>query len=320
MFHKNDHTPTRNALVSVIVPNYNYARFLRQRIESILNQTYKNIEIIILDDCSTDDSHTIIESYRHFSRVKEIVYNEHNSGSTFKQWQKGFLIAQGEFIWIAECDDYADPHFLEKIVPVMQNDKDIKIGFSNSYWITPESTFINQDYTISSLEKIYNGKSFVRDHLMKENYIYNASMAIFRKDSLKHVDPDFIQYKSCGDKLFWGSIASSGKVLFHCEPLNYFRIHSNKVTTKSITNGILFQEEHKLFRKNIQNGYITIRNRWQTVVYFQQYIRRTKNDFQTQEIYNNCLNLWEKESDYKNKELPYLYRFLCFFMTSFHLQ
>lgn len=320
MLHKSDHIAKKEALVSVIVPNYNYAHFLCQRIGTILNQTYKNIEIIILDDCSTDNSRTVIESYRHCDKIKKIEYNSCNSGSTFKQWQKGFLMAKGDFIWIAECDDYADPCFLEKIVPVMQNDKEIKIGFSNSYWVTPESTFINHDYTISSLQKVYNGKKFVRQHLMKENYIYNASMAVFRKDALKYVDPNFINYKSCGDKLFWGSMAASGKVLYHCEPLNHFRIHSTKVTTKSIANGVLFHEEYELFKKNIQNGYITIKNRWQTVAYFQQYVMRMKTSFLTQDIYNTCLDLWRKEADYKNKELPFLYRLLCFFKVRLNKQ
>lgn len=321
MIYNNNNTESKEkALVSVIVPNYNYARFLHQRIDSILNQTYRNIELIILDDCSTDESRSIIESYRNEPRIKEIIYNANNSGSTFKQWQKGFSLSKGEFIWIAECDDYSSPQFLEKIVSVMQNDKDIKIGFSNSYWVTQESTFINKDYTIPEPMRTYDGKAFVKKHLMKENYIYNASMAVFRRDSLKDVDPDYSQYTSCGDKLFWGSIAASGKVFFYCEPLNYFRIHSTKVTTKSIANGTLFREEHKLFLKNIQEGYINIRNRRGIVTYFQQYVMRMKNEFLTQEIYDECLSLWLKESDYKNNNLPVLYRLTCFLMRTSHKQ
>ena len=75
-------------LVSIIVPNYNHARFLTERFESILSQTYHNFELIILDDCSTDNSCEVIERYRENPHVSQIVYNEKNCGNTFEQWMK----------------------------------------------------------------------------------------------------------------------------------------------------------------------------------------------------------------------------------------
>lgn len=76
-------------LVSVIIPNYNHARYLPERMESILGQTYKNIEVIILDDCSTDNSRNVIEQYKGFPQVSQVVYNKENSGRVFRQWKKG---------------------------------------------------------------------------------------------------------------------------------------------------------------------------------------------------------------------------------------
>ena len=70
--------------VSVIIPNYNHSTFLTERIDSILNQTYQDFELIILDDCSIDNSVSIIESYRNNEHVTHIVLNEQNTGSTFK--------------------------------------------------------------------------------------------------------------------------------------------------------------------------------------------------------------------------------------------
>ncbi|MDR1783951.1 MAG: glycosyltransferase, partial [Dysgonamonadaceae bacterium] len=98
--------------VSVILPNYNHARFLEQRIQSIVDQTFQEFELIILDDCSTDDSRGIIENYRDNPKVSQIIYNEQNSGSTFKQWIKGINAAKGEYIWLAESDDWAENDFL----------------------------------------------------------------------------------------------------------------------------------------------------------------------------------------------------------------
>ncbi len=101
-----------NPSVSVIIPNYNHAPFLKERIDSVINQHYDNFEVIILDDCSKDNSREVIEQYRNHPKVKHIIYNEANSGSTFIQWHKGFRLAEGEYIWIAESDDVADLDFL----------------------------------------------------------------------------------------------------------------------------------------------------------------------------------------------------------------
>ena len=99
-------------LVSVIIPNYNHAPYLKERIDSVLSQTYKEFEVLILDDCSSDESKEIIESYRNNKHISNIVFNEKNTGNTFIQWNKGISLAKGKYIWIAESDDVAKPTFL----------------------------------------------------------------------------------------------------------------------------------------------------------------------------------------------------------------
>ena len=301
-----------NQLVSVIIPNYNYARFLAQRIDSVLNQTYTNLEVIVLDDKSSDNSREVIELYRNNPRVSHIVYNEQNSGSTFKQWNKGFSLAKGEFIWIAEADDYADNTLLEKLLNVMSKQPSIKVGFVNSHWELPDSTFINKDYTIPEPMRIYDGHDFVRQHLLKENYIYNASMAVFRKDALDGMDTEYMSFRSCGDKLFWKNLALQGQVLFVCEALNHFRIHDAKVTTNSISSGLLFEEENRFFHMNVNDGLIDNSNRLDIVNYFLQYIENIKPQLQSDEVYTKCKNLWLRERDYHNAALPLLFRLKCF--------
>src|ERR1700730_12479921 len=93
--------------VSVIIPNYNHAPYLRQRINTVLRQTFQDFEVILMDDCSTDEGRSIIAEYAVGPRVK-VQLNERNSGSTFKQWKKGITLARGEYIWIAESDVYSD--------------------------------------------------------------------------------------------------------------------------------------------------------------------------------------------------------------------
>src|ERR1039457_1590707 len=108
-------TSTSMPKVSIVVPNYNHARFLPHRLDSVLGQTFQDFELILLDDCSTDESRSILSQYGGDPRVR-IEFNVVNSGSTFKQWNKGVRLAREEYVWIAESDDYADERLLEKLV------------------------------------------------------------------------------------------------------------------------------------------------------------------------------------------------------------
>ena len=93
--------------VTVIIPNYNHAKFLPRRIESVLNQTFQDFEVVFLDDSSTDNSLEIFNNYSTDKRIR-LIQNNVNSGSPFKQWIKGLRESKGEYIWIAESDDFAD--------------------------------------------------------------------------------------------------------------------------------------------------------------------------------------------------------------------
>src|SRR5688572_4442057 len=105
-----------NPLVSVIIPNYNHAEYLRNRIDSVLNQTFQDIEVILLDDYSADRSLEILREYSDHPKVSHIVANDANSGSTFRQWEKGIDLAIGDWVWIAESDDWCETTFLESVL------------------------------------------------------------------------------------------------------------------------------------------------------------------------------------------------------------
>src|SRR6202043_2352137 len=110
------------------------ARYLRQRVESVLGQTYQDFEVILLDDCSTDESQSILREYAADPRVR-MEFNEKNSGSTFKQWNKGVRLARGEYVWIAESDDYAEPRLLERLVAVLDADPAVTLAYCQSWRI-----------------------------------------------------------------------------------------------------------------------------------------------------------------------------------------
>lgn len=227
-------------LISVIIPNYNHSKFLEQRIRSVLNQSYDFVELIILDDSSTDESISIIENFRNNKKISKILINEKNSGSTFKQWQKGIQQAKGEWIWIAESDDIADERFLEELVSKISGNENIVVAYSDSWIINDNNEIIGEitwtkDMNLKrdgNLNYINNGKEEVENYFFYKNIIPNASAAIFRKDIIDtHWFIEISTMKFAGDWLFWILILSKGDVLYISKKLNYFRNHNN--TTRS---------------------------------------------------------------------------------------
>lgn len=133
-------------LVSVIVPNYNHSAYLMSRIDSILAQDFDNFELILLDDCSTDNSRDILLKYQSDNRVTHIVFNEQNSGTTFKQWDKGLLLARGKYIWIAESDDFAEKNFLTETVTALEGNPDVVLAFTGSQMVDADGQHMALDW------------------------------------------------------------------------------------------------------------------------------------------------------------------------------
>ncbi|MCB0455996.1 MAG: glycosyltransferase family 2 protein, partial [Aequorivita sp.] len=133
--------------VSVIIPNYNHAAFLEQRLQTVLQQTFQDFEVILLDDASTDGSQEILESYRNHPKVAHLIINSNNSGSPFKQWQKGIDLAKGEYIWIAESDDYCELNFLESLLGQMKKDTGIYYSQTIDIDESGKTLFNRIDYT-----------------------------------------------------------------------------------------------------------------------------------------------------------------------------
>jgi len=230
--------------VSVIIPNYNHALYLKKRIDSVLCQSYIDFEVIILDDCSTDNSKDVIEAYRTHPKVSHIIYNETNSGSTFKQWNKGLSLARGQFIWVAESDDVADSDFLKKMIEPLFNTENIGLVFCQSYQFNEndESTgtwkFHTHDIISYNWETDFqdNGKSFIVNAMMFKNPIVNASAVVFRKSLVNKSDFIDTNMTLNGDWLFYIKCLLKADVFFVSEPLNYFRAHNNKGSSSNIKN------------------------------------------------------------------------------------
>lgn len=248
--------------VSVIIPNYNHAPYLKQRIDSVLNQTYQDFEVIILDDKSSDDSVTVINQYANHPKIANIIFNTVNSGSPFKQWQKGVELAQGKYIWIAESDDYADKSLLSVLMHPFEKHTDVVLSFCQSFIISTDTNkpklmdwadALNASKWKSDYVESANVE--LKSYLLFRNTIPNASAVVFLKPTLDLFD-EIVNYKMVGDWLFWRKILSiSGKIAFSAKPLNYFRIHpqTTRVASTKEKEERRFKELRKLMLPSINN-------------------------------------------------------------------
>lgn len=237
-------------LVSVIIPGYNHAPYLRERIESVLNQEYLDMEVILLDDCSADNSADIMRNYANgkyncHGRKVSFVQNEHNSGNTFKQWEKGISLAKGEYIWIAESDDVAESSFLRECMARLMANPDAVVAFTWSHMIDQESKILDYSWDETWRYKapgVYEGKNFCLHRMVYKDLMYNTSMMVFRKKFFYNITDSYLKFRHCGDWLFWFEMCMQGKVCEVPLKLNKFRQHPNKVSNDSRSSGQDFEE------------------------------------------------------------------------------
>lgn len=242
-----------SAKVSVIIPNYNHGKYLKQRIDSVLNQTYNNFEVIILDDCSTDNSREIIECYRYRSRVRLIEYSSQNSGSPFKQWERGLSYATGDWVWIAESDDYADEQFLQILMSAVDGEFNVGLIYCDSKIIieneTSRSSFSdlkNQRLKTKKWSEAYfnTGINEIKDYLLPYGTINNTSAVIFKKKVLTKANPFDIKFRYIGDKYAFIKVLSDSNVIYRNESLNFCRY---PVKTDYFNNLNLYKEHFLIF-------------------------------------------------------------------------
>jgi glycosyltransferase involved in cell wall biosynthesis len=223
--------------VSVVIPNYNHAAYIRQRIESVLVQTYQDFELIILDDASTDNSRDIVAPFAADSRIR-VEFNPINSGSPFIQWNRGVALATGTYVWIAESDDFAASNFLATLVPMLERDPACVIAYCQSWRVDEQDTVLGTlaDEWDPQLEPARWEKPFVADgiaecarYLIWKNTIPNASAAVFRRQHYLDCGGAPESMRLCGDWMLWAHLLLRGGIAFTPERLNYFRHHPGTV-------------------------------------------------------------------------------------------
>lgn len=252
--------------VSVIVPNYNHEKYLASRLDSIFNQTFRDFEVILLDDASTDGSLGVLERYSTKADVT-LVKNERNTGSPFAQWLKGIDMSSSDIIWIAESDDLSDPHFLRKLLPAF-HDPAVKLAFANSNVIDENGVivgdYIGTDY-LTSLSHTKWSSSYkiaaeneINDGLGVKNTILNISSVLLRRfDVSEDVRAKLVDMRVAGDWYLIVLAIKGGLVFYDVAKLNYHRRHSESVVGQTVKNKKveLFFTEYFEVQQVIKNNY-----------------------------------------------------------------
>lgn len=255
----------RDKKVSVVIPNYNYAKYIKRRILSVSRQTYPIYEIIVLDDASTDDSKRIIENAILDIKIMnpelkiKFVENKKNSGGAIKQWKKGFELAKGDFVWIAEADDLCSRNFLTEVMKGF-DDPDVVLSYAESAIMNSAGIVIAPNFRWSrDREKtghfknsyVKDGRREIAEIMAVRCTVPNVSAAVFRKT------PELLEYlklaekfKQVGDWFLYTKLLENGKISYNRKSLNLFRIHRNSATKRGNEHVRELEEMHKYFNDN----------------------------------------------------------------------
>lgn len=283
--------------VSVIIPNYNHAAYLPQRIESVLAQYFDDYELLIMDDASTDHSREVIEKYVSQHPKIKTLFNTKNSGSPFAQWNKGAKMARGKYLWLAESDDFCEPGFLEKLVPLLDKNPQVGIAYSQTYLVDEQGEILNSYlenfkflYKTDAWEKdfIKPGAEVCRDWLVFHNPIPNASGALLRKSVYEKVGMADPGMKLNGDWCLYAKMLAQSDLAFTTDHLNYFRVHPHTQRERARATPLVYDEMvriNQFIRKevpqstaNADAALAKIANWWKGSLYYQKWNWRNFRD------------------------------------------
>jgi glycosyltransferase involved in cell wall biosynthesis/SAM-dependent methyltransferase len=252
--------------ISAVVPNFNYARHLQARLESIINQTYPPHEVLFLDDCSSDNSVEIASHILHQSGLSyRIITNTTNQG-TYRQWLRGLSEAKGELVWIAEADDDCAPQLLEVLAKKLER-PGVVLAYCQSKQIDEAGRELAPDYLDYTAEVSQtkwrdsyerSGVDEIRDTLVIKNTIPNVSAVLMRRTDLSGIERRLVALKNAGDWLLYTHLLEKGDIAFVPDALNFHRRHASSVTIGkgglNLMREILMVQHHILERHSASPG------------------------------------------------------------------
>lgn len=251
-----------NDLVSIIVTSYNHSEYLEQRLTSLLNQTYKNIEIIVIDDCSTDDSLDVLTKFEQFSNIMIHALKKNQGYAAACNIGVGF--SRGEFIMFAECDDFNEPTHVEILLEALHFNQSAGIVFCRSNMVDSHGKRFGSDfdYREAEFQKLCKTDTLIPQERAQRFFLIacvipNMSAALIRKRYYQAVRGLSSGYKACADWDFWCRMSRHCDLYYIEKSLNNFRRHENSVqSTFSIQQQV--NEMYTLLYSAAEKTHLTI--------------------------------------------------------------
>ena len=230
--------------ISICISSYNGEKYIEETINSLLSQSYKDLEILIIDDSSKDNTLEIVRSFKD-SRIK-YSQNKYNLGST-KNINKMVSNAKGEFCILLGQDDILMPDHIEKIIKEFKN-KEIVLIHCNAKYIDENGNNLKINARENKIQ-IYKNKNPIK-YLAYENYIQSVGM-IFRRDAFLACGGWDERYPLCGEWLFHIKMAKLGKFGYCNSLFPSYRKHAastmKKLNTEKIFHLFLYQTHCRFY-------------------------------------------------------------------------
>lgn len=241
--------------VSVCIPTYNYAEYISFAIESVLNQNFKDFELLIQDDCSTDGTQEVVQKYLADERIIFEV-NKENLGLP-GNWNRCLSKARGEYIKFVFADDLlCSPDALGKMVSILDSDPQVSLVASARNIIDSRSQLLRissgfkADFTADGVKIIH--------HCLREdgNLIGEPTVVMFRRrDGSRGFDSRYCQLV---DLEMWFHLLEKGRFAFIREPLASFRVHSRQKTLENTQSLIFINELYLLIDEYLSKPYMNV--------------------------------------------------------------
>ena len=232
-------------MVSIIIPNYNYSKFLHGCLRSCTEQTYKDIEIIVVDDCSTDDSPTQLLQYAEADNRIRLLFLPNNSGYS-KAKNEGIVKAKGEYVTFLDADDMLTPKSVEWRVRAMMGNKDIDLAHGYCLKCHNDETY---DWCLENIDSLERHKTFL-----------HAQGIMVRRDVFKRFGLMFEGLRSKADKEMWYRLGVHQdtplpkliKTKFIDKPMAFYRRHPLAMHKMRVENKAYNNEVERIFAKRIK--------------------------------------------------------------------
>jgi glycosyltransferase involved in cell wall biosynthesis len=217
--------------VSVLMPSYNYARYLSESIESVLAQTHSDLELIITDDCSTDSSREIAESWsRRDNRVIPVLHKV-NGGLAVAR-NSALAVSTGSFIALCDADDIWLPEKLAVQLQSFENRPEVGLAHSDTIIIDSDGRPTGQRFSQMIHKKNQKTSGDLFEELCERNFLCVPTV-MFRREALEYAGGFDSSLRSLEDWVCFTKIARKYQFQYSAEPLAQYRIHGASLSRNS---------------------------------------------------------------------------------------